>query len=110
MMILTQPKNAVIKQYKALLGMEGVELEVTPAALKALSEQAVKRKTGARGLRSVLEEVLLDTMYELPSAGNIAKVIIDDGCVNGKHPPVRVLKTASISTGKAGEKTLAKAA
>ena len=110
MMILTQPKNAVIKQYKALLGMEGVELEVTPAALKALSEQAVKRKTGARGLRSVLEEVLLDTMYELPSAGNIATVIIDDGCVNGKHPPVRVLKTASISTGKAGEKTLAKAA
>ncbi len=102
MTILTQPKNAVIKQYNALLNMEGVELEVTPEALKAMSEQAIQRKTGARGLRSVIEAVLLDTMYELPSVSNIAKVIIDADCVNGKHPPVRVARVA--------DKVLAKAA
>jgi ATP-dependent Clp protease ATP-binding subunit ClpX len=101
MTILTQPKNAVIKQYNALLNMEGVELEVTPEALKAMSEQAIKRKTGARGLRSVIEAVLLDTMYELPSVSNIAKVVIDADCVNGKHPPVRVLKTVETKLAKA---------
>ncbi len=95
MTILTQPKNAVIKQYNALLNMEGVELEVTLDALKAMSEQAIKRKTGARGLRSVIEAVLLDTMYELPSVNNIGKVIIDADCVNGKHPPVRVARAVA---------------
>jgi ATP-dependent Clp protease ATP-binding subunit ClpX len=98
---LTQPKNAVIKQYNALLNMEGVELEVTPEALKAMSEQAIKRKTGARGLRSVIESVLLDTMYELPSVKNIAKVIIDADCVNGKHPPVRVERQVALPLAKA---------
>jgi ATP-dependent Clp protease ATP-binding subunit ClpX len=100
MTILTQPKNAVIKQYNALLNMEGVELEVTPEALKAMSEQAIKRKTGARGLRSVIESVLLDTMYELPSVKNIAKVIIDADCVNGKHPPVRIERQVELPLAK----------
>jgi ATP-dependent Clp protease ATP-binding subunit ClpX len=95
MTILTQPKNAIVKQYSALLGMEGVELEITPDALKAMSEQALQRKTGARGLRSVIEGVLLDTMYELPSVSNIGKVIIDADCVNGKHPPVRVARAVA---------------
>jgi ATP-dependent Clp protease ATP-binding subunit ClpX len=85
--ILTQPKNAAIKQYAALLDMEGVELDVTPEALEAIAELAITRKTGARGLRSVLENILLDTMYELPSQTDIAKVVLDADCVNGKHAP-----------------------
>ncbi len=67
--ILTEPKNALIKQYQKLFMMEGVELEVRPAALAAVSRKALARKTGARGLRSILEQVLLDTMYELPTHG-----------------------------------------
>jgi ATP-dependent Clp protease ATP-binding subunit ClpX len=65
--ILVEPKNALIKQYQKLFSMEGVELEVRPAALQAIARKALKRKTGARGLRSILEGTLLDTMYELPS-------------------------------------------
>jgi ATP-dependent Clp protease ATP-binding subunit ClpX len=95
MTILTQPKNAIVKQYSALLAMEGVELEITLDALKAMSEQAIQRKTGARGLRSVIEGVLLDTMYELPSVSDIAKVVIDADCVNGKHPPKRVARAVA---------------
>jgi ATP-dependent Clp protease ATP-binding subunit ClpX len=95
MTILTQPKNAIVKQYSALLAMEGVELEITPDALKAMSEQALQRKTGARGLRSVIEGVLLDTMYELPSVNNIAKVLIDADCVNGKHPPMHIMRAVA---------------
>jgi ATP-dependent Clp protease ATP-binding subunit ClpX len=85
--ILTQPKNAAIKQYAALLAMENVELEVTEDALDAIAELAIARKTGARGLRSVLEQILLNTMYELPSATDIAKVVLNVDCVNGKHAP-----------------------
>lgn len=85
--ILTQPKNAAIKQYAALLAMENVTLEVTEEALSAIAELAIARKTGARGLRSVLENVLLDTMYELPSTTDVVTVVVDADCVNGKHIP-----------------------
>jgi ATP-dependent Clp protease ATP-binding subunit ClpX len=75
--ILIEPKNALIKQYQKLFSMEGVELEVRPSALQAIAKKALKRKTGARGLRSILENVLLDTMYELPTMENVTKVVVD---------------------------------
>jgi ATP-dependent Clp protease ATP-binding subunit ClpX len=90
--ILTGPKNAAVKQYAALLEMEGVKLDITPDALQAIAELAIKRKTGARGLRSVLEGILLDTMFELPSQSEVETVIIDADCVNGKSPPQRVMR------------------
>ncbi|MEN9911824.1 MAG: ATP-dependent Clp protease ATP-binding protein subunit ClpX, family [Pseudomonadota bacterium] len=91
--ILTQPKNAAIKQYAALLAMENVALEVTEEALSAIAELAIARKTGARGLRSVLENVLLDTMYELPSTTDVVTVVVDADCVNGKHTPQLLKKS-----------------
>ena len=90
--ILTVPKNSLIKQYAALLAMEGVNLEVTPDALQAMADMALARKTGARGLRSVIEEVLLDTMYDLPGTSDVASVVIDQASVTGKTQPKRVLK------------------
>ena len=81
--ILTGPKNALVKQYQSLFNMEGVELEVRPGALSAIAKKAIKRKTGARGLRSILEQVLLDTMYELPSQKRVAKVVLEENAVNG---------------------------
>ena len=79
--ILTEPKNALIKQYQKLFEMEKVILEVRPEALRAIAKKAVARKTGARGLRSILEAVLLDTMYELPDMNNVAKVVIDENMI-----------------------------
>ncbi len=90
--ILTEPKNALIKQYQALLGMEGVELEVRPEALSAIAKKAIARKTGARGLRSLLEGVLMDVMYELPSMKNVQKVVIDDSTVQSGAKPLIVYK------------------
>jgi ATP-dependent Clp protease ATP-binding subunit ClpX len=85
--ILLEPKNALIKQYAKLLQMEGAELEVRPAALHAIARKALERKTGARGLRSILEHALLDVMFELPSQQNVAKVVIDENTiVNGAKP------------------------
>src|SRR5690606_13842507 len=74
--ILSQPKNAVTKQYQKLFDMEGVELEFRQDALHAVARKALERKTGARGLRTILEQVLLDTMYELPSMSNVGKVVV----------------------------------
>ncbi len=88
--ILIEPKNALIKQYQKLFSMEGVELEVRPAALQAIARKALKRKTGARGLRSILEGVLLDTMYELPSMETVAKVVIDDVMIDGGAQPILI--------------------
>lgn len=79
--ILTKPKNALIKQYQALFGLEKVELDFTPEALKAMAKKALERKTGARGLRSIVEAVLLDTMYDLPSLENLQKVIVDKSTI-----------------------------
>ncbi len=86
--ILIEPKNALVKQYQKLFSMEGVELEIRPSALQAVAKKAVERKTGARGLRSILESVLLDTMYELPGMDNVTKVVIDENMISGDHKPL----------------------
>ena len=88
--ILIAPKNALIKQYQKLFAMEGVELEVRPAALQAIARKALKRKTGARGLRSILEAALLDTMYELPTLTNVEKVVVDEGMIEGGGQPLLI--------------------
>ena len=85
--ILTQPKNALVKQYQALFAMEGVQLEIQPSALRAIAKITMERKTGARGLRSVLEDVLLDTMYTLPDCKNITQVIVNKAVIDKKQPP-----------------------
>jgi len=88
--ILVQPKNALIKQYHKLFQMEGVELEVRPGALQAIARKAIKRKAGARGLRSILENILLDIMYELPTTENVTKVVIDEGMIDNGTPPLLI--------------------
>ncbi|QEY58957.1 ATP-dependent Clp protease ATP-binding subunit ClpX [Pseudomonas sp. C27(2019)] len=88
--ILTEPKNALTKQYSKLFDMEDVELEFRPDALKAVAKHALLRKTGARGLRSILEGVLLDTMYDIPSETNVAKVVIDESVINGTSQPILI--------------------
>lgn len=90
MQILIEPKNALIKQYQKLFSMEGAELEVRPAALTAIARRALERKTGARGLRSILENVLLETMYELPGMENVSKVVIDEGMITGDAKPILI--------------------
>lgn len=86
--ILTEPKNALIKQYRKLFEMEGVALEFREAALHTIAERCVEKKTGARGLRSILEKVLLDVMYELPSLSHVSKVIIDEAAIHGETKPI----------------------
>ena len=88
--ILTEPKNALIKQYQRLFHMEGVELEVRTAALGAVARRALARKTGARGLRSILEQVLLDTMYELPMLENVSKVVVDEPMISADGKPLLI--------------------
>jgi ATP-dependent Clp protease ATP-binding subunit ClpX len=88
--ILIEPKNALIKQYQKLFAMEGAELEVRPAALQAIARKALKRKTGARGLRSILEAALLDTMYELPAQSNVTKVVIDESTIESGGQPLLI--------------------
>ena len=86
--ILVEPKNALIKQFRRLFAMEGVDLEVRPEALLAIARQALKRRTGARGLRSIVEAALLDIMYDLPGMKNVAKVVVDENSVDGGQPIV----------------------
>ncbi|CUS49376.1 MAG: ATP-dependent Clp protease ATPase subunit ClpX [Idiomarinaceae bacterium HL-53] len=86
--ILREPKNALTKQYAALIEMEGVELEFREDALRAIARKAMQRKTGARGLRSIVEDVLLSTMYDLPSMDNVSKVVIDETVINGESDPI----------------------
>ena len=96
--ILVEPKNALIKQYSKLLDMEGAELEIRPAALHAIAKKALARKTGARGLRSILEHALLDVMYELPSQQNVVKVVIDENTItNGAKPLLIYSETPKVS-------------
>jgi len=85
--ILLEPRNALTKQYKKLFDMEGVDLEFRDDALRAVAKQAMKRKTGARGLRTILENVLLDTMYDLPSSRTAKKVVVDEAVVSGETNP-----------------------
>jgi ATP-dependent Clp protease ATP-binding subunit ClpX len=88
--ILTEPKNALLKQYQKMFSMEGVELEVRPEALQAVATKALARRTGARGLRSILEHALLDTMFDLPSLSNVRKAVIDEGTITGDIKPLLI--------------------
>lgn len=90
--ILREPKNSLLKQYRKLFEMDGVELEVTPDALTAIADKAIERNTGARGLRSILEETMTDIMFEIPSRDDIAKVIITADCICQKSAPELVTK------------------
>ncbi len=91
--ILTEPKNALVKQYQALFEMEGVELEFRESALSAVALKAMERKTGARGLRSIMEGVLLDSMYLIPSEEMVSKVVVDDSVINGDSEPLMIYET-----------------
>jgi len=93
--ILTEPKNALVKQYSRLLAMEGVDLEIRPNALKAIAKKALARKTGARGLRSILEQSLTDTMFDLPNASNVEKVVVDESTIDENKPPLLVYREAA---------------
>ncbi len=86
--ILTEPKNALVKQFQKLFKMEGAELEFREEALNAIAKRALKRKTGARGLRSIIEHALLDIMYELPGMKDVTKVVVDEKCVSGESKPL----------------------
>ena len=88
--ILTEPKNALLKQYQKLFAMEGVDLEIRPQGLDAIARKALGRKTGARGLRSILEQVLLDTMFDLPTMENLSKVVVDEATILGEGKPLLI--------------------
>ncbi|WP_226469866.1 ATP-dependent Clp protease ATP-binding subunit ClpX [Luteimonas panaciterrae] len=94
--ILTEPKNAISKQFKKLFEMEGVELEFRPDALAAIARKALKRKTGARGLRTIVESVLLDTMYDLPSLENVSKVVVDESVIEHKSDPYLIYQNTPV--------------
>jgi ATP-dependent Clp protease ATP-binding subunit ClpX len=91
--ILTEPKNALVKQYQHLFEMEGAELEFRPESLRAIAQKSMERKTGARGLRTIVENVLLNTMYDLPSEEDICKVVIDENVIRGESDPILVYKS-----------------
>ena len=88
--ILTRPRNALVKQYQKLFEMENVALKLTDPAMNAIAREAVKRKTGARGLRAILEELMLDVMYELPGKSNVRECVITDEVVGRKKDPILV--------------------
>jgi hypothetical protein len=90
--ILTEPKNALVKQYQKLFGMDGVELEIRPSALSAIARKALARKTGARGLRSIMEHSLIDTMFDLPTLDGVAKVVIDEHIIEEGAKPLLVYR------------------
>lgn len=92
--ILLEPKNSLVKQYGKLFELENVELEFREEALRAIAQKGMQRKTGARGLRSILEAVLLETMYEVPSLENVSKVVIDEGAINGDSEPLLIYETS----------------
>jgi ATP-dependent Clp protease ATP-binding subunit ClpX len=93
--ILTEPKNAVVKQFSKLIALEGAELDVRPAALRSIARKALARKTGARGLRSILEQALIDTMFDLPSVQNVEKVVVDESTIDEGKPPLLVYREAA---------------
>lgn len=100
--ILIEPKNALIKQYQQLFAMEGAELDIREEALKAIAKKAMLRKTGARGLRTILESTLLESMYELPSLENVSKIVVDESVIEGESEPFVVYQNspASAASGK----------
>ncbi|MFT7288590.1 MAG: ATP-dependent Clp protease ATP-binding subunit ClpX, partial [Halieaceae bacterium] len=91
---LTEPRNALTKQYSKLFEMEGVEIDFREDGLRAVAEKAMDRKTGARGLRSILEGVLLDSMYSIPSREDVAKVVIDESVIRGDSEPLLVYQSS----------------
>jgi ATP-dependent Clp protease ATP-binding subunit ClpX len=97
--ILVEPKNALVKQYKALFAMEGSELEIREDALAAIARKAMARKTGARGLRTILEGVLLNSMYDLPSLDNVSKVVVDETVIEGEAEPFILYESAQQAVG-----------
>ena len=90
--ILTEPKNALVKQYKKLIGMDNVDLEITDDGVREIAKKAIALKTGARGLRTILENIMLDTMYEIPSSADLEKVVIDAEVVKSGRKPKFVKK------------------
>lgn len=101
--ILTEPRNALVKQYARLFEMEGVEIDFREDALRAVAAKALERKTGARGLRSILENVLLDTMYDIPSEENVQKVVIDESVITGESAPILVYENKDVDGLQAAE-------
>jgi ATP-dependent Clp protease ATP-binding subunit ClpX len=101
--ILTEPKNSLTKQYSKLLEMEGVEVDFREDGLRAIAERAMERKTGARGLRSILESVLLDSMYSIPSTKNVSKVVIDESVIRGDSEPLLVYENSEVPKAAAPE-------
>ena len=99
--ILIEPKNAVVKQFKKLFEMEHCELEVRDDALSAIAQKAMARKTGARGLRTIMENVLLDSMYELPSMENVTKIVVDEAVINGESDPYIIYENSKRASGEA---------
>ena len=95
--VLTEPKNALIKQYITLFDMEGVKLTVTDEALRAIARKAIERKTGARGLRSIMEGLLLNLMYDIPDKKDVSEIIINEKAVNGESEPLLIRKADSKS-------------
>ena len=102
--ILTEPKNALVKQYQKLFDIEDTDLSFKDGALEAVAEKAIERKTGARGLRSILENMLLDTMYEIPGREDITGVVVDADVVNGDKDPVLVMGDTKKTKKKKTEK------
>jgi len=88
--ILKEPKNALVKQYQKLFEMDGVKLQFTEGALRAVAKEAIKRGTGARGLRAIMEEIMLDIMYEIPSKGNVKECIITEETITKKEKPILI--------------------
>jgi ATP-dependent Clp protease ATP-binding subunit ClpX len=95
--ILTEPRNALVKQYQRLFAMDGVELEVRPSALVAIARRALARKTGARGLRSIMEHALIDTMFDLPNLEGVAKVVVDEHIIDDGGKPLLVYREQKAS-------------
>jgi len=95
--ILLEPKNAITKQYAKLFGMEGCEIEFREDALRAVAQKSMERKTGARGLRSIMENVLLDTMYDLPSLDDVTKVVIDEASIIGESKPLMIYESSEMA-------------
>ena len=91
--ILTQPKNALTKQFNRLFEIEGVELDIREEALHEIAKKAMERKTGARGLRSIIERILMETMYRVPSESNLQKVVLDASVIQGENEPLMVYES-----------------
>ena len=100
--ILTKPKNALVKQYQRLFELEDTELDFTDVALKAIAKRAIERKTGARGLRSIMEDILLDTMFDLPSMDNVTKVVVNEEAVTSDAQPLLIYADAEKGSASAG--------